>query len=285
MRRKKTGRGRTERDRRVRQLRRQGLSFASIARRLHLSRAYVAILLHRTGPDPLLRPRPCAVCGTRFQPVHPGDEFCSRRCRKLSRVPKRPRKQECWVCGQSFLPLAGHERYCSEICRRERERRRQRAKYMRRVSRRSGRRRCELCGTPFRPRRPSQRFCSSVCRKGRRLPRLTRRCQWCGKPFTTFDLDARYCSPDCSRLGHHPPVTRHCAYCGAPFTSSPRGRRFCSPKCRREATRPDFVELTTPERRLLMELGEGSWTAGLRKLMKLYHAGNRNQRSERFSGT
>lgn len=103
-------------------------------------------------------PKPCAWCGTTFQPSVPDAETCSTACREslhISRLPKR----ECERCGTSFQPRKHHQKFCSTDCTIAA----QTAKKSAMLARERGERSCKHCLTVFRPKRSDQFYCSTRC--------------------------------------------------------------------------------------------------------------------------
>lgn len=78
-------------------------------------------------------PRPCAWCGTEFQPIKGRGRFCSRTCAGHLRV-KEYRETlapelTCPVCQTRFRAKSERSVYCSKACSRLQENARQRAAY------------------------------------------------------------------------------------------------------------------------------------------------------------
>lgn len=92
--------------------------------------------------------RPCAFCGTEFQPAHHRQTACSPDCRKEQtrriqraanlRRRERDRKasgrapwsdRPCAVCGRPFAPVRANQICCSPACAEKRHNERQRAYY------------------------------------------------------------------------------------------------------------------------------------------------------------
>lgn len=236
----------TPRHERIQELRGQGLSLAKIARRLRLPRSRVSELLHEAGSDPALRLRPCAFCGSTFQPLYVTHKFCSLRCQYLAKHAEQAKERNCLVCGRPFMPCQQHLRYCSDTCQREGKRRRERVIHARAYQ--------------------------------KLHPPVTRQCEVCGTSFTATLRTKRWCSKSCKAEALHLSVVHHCKRCGQPYIAVTKYQRFCSPTCQEQTSPKFYVALTAAERAVLKKLGQGKATVGLQLLVQFYQSDHKRAR-------
>lgn len=203
--------------------------------------------------------RPCAHCGTEFEPSYDEQQYCGVACSNKSRSDRDgPSKVTltCEHCGDDYekrADRADRSKYCSKDCQYADKARQQDKE-------------CEQCGREFSvpPSRSDQRFCSKPCHgewkeentettvvtcddcggprsKGSksglcwecRKARDNGRCEACGKALLHYQESfcSKACYGDSRRKGE---AVRPCEVCGEPV-EQPAGseKKSCSEECRR----------------------------------------------------
>lgn len=108
--------------------------------------------------------RPCAICGTTYQPKRRDSTCCSPTCRDLllSRKYGAAKKaaiqlRACPGCNEDFKPWRTDQKYCTPICGNQ-HRARQNYQHAD-LSPRS----CTRCGATFTPKQTTSTLCSRLC--------------------------------------------------------------------------------------------------------------------------
>ena len=110
---------------RIKAMREQGYTYASIGQELGITRQAVLSLATRyrlVKPMPKLGTLTCPICSVTFQPKRQRQKCCSKRCGQrrwlLNRPGAPPRHPKaCGDCGAMFQPRTHNGRFCSLECK------------------------------------------------------------------------------------------------------------------------------------------------------------------------